>query len=41
MNFSPRIIASLDLKKENVVKGVNFEVIRLVGKPDELTNKVK
>ena len=41
MNFSPRIIARLDLKGEHVVKGINFEVIRPVGKPGELTNKVK
>ena len=39
MIFSPRIIARLDIKGENVVKGINFEGIRPVGKPDELAKK--
>lgn len=39
MFFSPRIIARLDIKGENVVKGINFEGIRPVGKPDELAKK--
>lgn len=32
----PRVIARLDIKAENVVKGVRYEGLRVVGKPDEL-----
>ena len=39
MNTNTRIIARLDIKGENVVKGINLEGIRPVGKPDILANK--
>lgn len=32
-----RIIAKLDIKSENVVKGIHMEGLRIVGKPDELS----
>tara|TARA_Y100001935_G_C17300376_1_gene508841 strand:- start:1605 stop:2366 length:762 start_codon:yes stop_codon:yes gene_type:complete len=34
-----RIIARLDIKNENVVKGINFEGIRKVGTPKDLAKK--
>ena len=39
MNVNPRIIARLDVKGEFVVKGINLEGIRPVGKPDALAKK--
>ena len=39
MYENTRIIARLDIKGENVVKGINLEGIRPVGKPDILANK--
>ncbi len=35
----PRIIPRLDIKGENVVKGISFEGLRVVGKPEELARK--
>ena len=32
-----RIIAKLDIKSENVVKGIHMEGLRIVGKPDSLS----
>ena len=34
-----RIIARLDIKNEMVIKGVNFEGLRVVGKPNDLGKK--
>lgn len=34
-----RLIARLDIKGQNVVKGIQFEGLRVVGKPDELATK--
>ena len=34
----PRIIARLDIKSENVVKGIRFEGLRVMGKPEDLAN---
>ena len=34
-----RIIARLDIKNEKVIKGVNFEGLRVVGKPNDLGKK--
>ncbi len=34
-----RIIARLDIKGENVIKGVNLEGLRVVGKPSEMAHK--
>ena len=34
-----RIIARLDIKNEDVIKGINFEGLRVVGKPNELAKK--
>lgn len=34
-----RIIARLDIKGENVIKGVHLEGLRIVGKPGEMANK--
>ena len=31
-----RLIARLDIKSENVVKGIRMEGLRVVGKPEEL-----
>jgi len=39
MNANTRIIARLDIKGENVIKGINLEGIRPVGKPDILAKK--
>jgi len=39
MILAPRIIARLDIKGENVVKGINLEGVRPVGKPDILAKK--
>ena len=39
MNVNPRIITHMDLKGEFVVKGINLEGIRPVGKPDALAKK--
>ncbi len=33
----PRIIARLDVKSENVVKGIRFEGLRVMGKPNEMS----
>ena len=35
----PRIIPRLDIKGENVVKGICFEGLRVVGKPEDLARK--
>lgn len=35
----PRIIPRLDIKGPNVVKGISFEGLRVVGKPDELARR--
>lgn len=35
----PRIIARLDIKTENVVKGIRFEGLRIMGRPDELATR--
>lgn len=35
----PRIIPRLDIKGPNVIKGINFEGLRIVGKPAELARK--
>jgi cyclase len=37
--MKPRIIARLDIKTENVVKGIRFEGLRVMGKPDELATR--
>ncbi len=34
--IKPRIIARLDIKGPNVVKGIRFDGLRVMGKPDEL-----
>ncbi len=34
-----RVIARLDIKNENVIKGINFEGLRVVGNPNELAKK--
>lgn len=34
-----RLIARLDIKGQNVVKGINFEGLRVVGKPSDLARK--
>ena len=34
-----RIIARLDIKNQNVIKGINFEGLRVVGKPNNLAKK--
>ena len=34
-----RIIARLDIENENVIKGINFEGLRVVGKPNNLAKK--
>lgn len=33
-----RVVAKLDIKDENLVKGVNFEGLRVIGKPHEFAN---
>jgi imidazole glycerol phosphate synthase glutamine amidotransferase subunit len=38
-NQKLRLIARLDVKSENVVKGVHLEGLRIIGKPHELSNK--
>ena len=35
----PRIIARLDIKGENVVKGIRFEGLRIMGNPNDLAKK--
>lgn len=35
----PRLIARLDIKNHNVIKGVSFEGLRVVGNPEELCKK--
>jgi cyclase len=35
----PRIIARLDIKTHNVVKGIRFEGLRVMGKPEELATR--
>ena len=37
--LKPRIIARLDIKGENVVKGICFEGLRVVGDPEKLATK--
>jgi imidazole glycerol phosphate synthase glutamine amidotransferase subunit len=39
MNNQLRIIARLDVKSDNVIKGVNFEGLRVIGSPWELALK--
>lgn len=34
-----RVIARLDIKNEDVIKGINFEGLRVVGKPNKLAKK--
>ena len=34
-----RVIARLDIKNENVIKGINFEGLRVVGNPKKLAKK--
>ncbi len=34
-----RVIAKLDIKNENVIKGINFEGLRVVGNPNKLAKK--
>ena len=34
-----RIISRLDIKSQNVIKGVHLEGLKIVGKPEELSNK--
>ncbi len=34
-----RIIARLDIKSENVIKGIRFDGLRIMGKPDDLARK--
>ena len=34
-----RTIARLDIKNDHVIKGINFEGLRKVGKPVELSSK--
>ena len=34
-----RVIARLDIKNENVIKGINFEGLRKVGQPIEMAKK--
>ncbi len=34
-----RIIPRLDIKNENVIKGINFEGLRVVGNPNEIAKK--
>ena len=34
-----RVIARLDIKNENVIKGINFEGLRIVGNPNQLAKK--
>jgi len=37
--LAKRVIAKLDIKTDNVVKGVHMEGLRVVGKPSELSRK--
>ena len=34
-----RVIARLDIKNEDVIKGINFEGLRVMGKPNYLAKK--
>ena len=34
-----RIIPRLDIKNDNVIKGINFEGLRVVGNPNEIAKK--
>jgi cyclase len=34
-----RVIARLDIKGANVVKGIQFECLRVVGKPDKMAEE--
>lgn len=34
-----RVIPRLDIKNENVIKGINFEGLRIVGNPNEIAKK--
>ncbi len=34
-----RVIARLDIKNENVIKGINFEGLRVVGNPNKIAKK--
>ena len=35
-----RVIARLDIKNENVIKGINFEGLRKVGQPIEMAKNI-
>ena len=35
---TPRIIARLDIKNSDLVKGVNLEGLRVLGKPEEFSD---
>ena len=37
MNYK-RIIARLDVKGENLVKGINLEGLKILGKPEKFSN---
>jgi cyclase len=37
--FTRRVIARLDIKGENVVRGIHLEGLRIVGKPDEMASR--
>ena len=37
--FVKRLIARLDVKGENVIKGIHLEGLKIVGKPEELSKK--
>src|SRR5687768_155040 len=37
--FTRRVIARLDIKGENVVRGIHLEGLRVVGKPDEMAGR--
>lgn len=39
MTASKRIIARLDIKGDNVVRGIHLEGLRVVGKPEEMANR--
>lgn len=38
-SLKPRLIARLDIKTESVVKGIRFEGLRVMGRPDELATR--
>lgn len=39
MTEQVRVLARLDIKGQNVIKGINLEGLRVVGKPEELAKK--